>query len=57
MLDAPAATAIFCYTILSFLITVVVFIVARMIKTGKQVDETVGKDNPVDPTESERVAK
>lgn len=55
--DAPAITAVFCYTVLVILAMVVILIATKMLKTGKQVDETVAKDNPVDPTESERVVK
>lgn len=55
--DSPAFTAILCYTILVLLAVVIVFIAFKMIKTGKQVSETVEKDHPVDPTKMEGVVK
>jgi hypothetical protein len=56
-LDSPAFTAIFCYTILVILAVLVVVIVTKMLKTGKQVNETVEKNHPVDPTQSEAIVK
>jgi hypothetical protein len=55
--DGSALTAIFCYTLLIMLCVAVTLIVARMVKTSKQVKETVEKDNLIDPTTSEQVVK
>ena len=55
--DSPAVTAIFCYTIIVLLGMGVSSLIIRMYKTGKQVDETVKKDNPIDPTQAESIVK
>lgn len=46
--DSPALTAIFCYTIVVFLIIGVIHIGSKILKTERQVDEVVRKDHPVD---------
>ena len=53
VLDASAFVAMFSYTLLAILAAVITYFVIRMRKTSKQVDETVKKDHPVDPTKSE----
>jgi hypothetical protein len=48
--DFAALIAIFCNTILILLAIIIVWVGANILKTGKQVEETVIKDNPVSPT-------
>jgi hypothetical protein len=55
--DASAITAIFCYSILVGLAISVISIVMRILKTGKQVNETIEENKLIDPTRSERVVK
>jgi hypothetical protein len=55
--DAPAAVAIFCYTILVILALSVTWIVIKNIKTGKQIDKIKSENKPLDPTKSESVIK
>ncbi|SRR6266404_5775168 len=51
--DAPALTAIFSYTILILLAVALTHLFTKIMKTEKQVDETVEKNNPVSPTKAE----
>ncbi len=55
--DAEALVAIFCYLVLYILAIAIVWLGSKMLKTGKQVEETVQKDNPVNPAEVEKVVK
>ena len=55
--DPAAFTAIFCYTILVLLAMAVVAIGVNMFKTRKQMDETVEKDNPIDPSSVDNIVR
>ncbi len=56
-LDAQAFLAFFCYLVLIPLAMAVVSIVINMLKTRKQADEIIEKDNPVDPSEIDNMVK
>jgi len=53
--DSSAFTAIFCYTVLVILAWAVLNLVIKILKTEKQVDETVKRNNLLDPRISEKV--
>lgn len=50
--DEPAFVCIVCYTILILLAVALTYILTKMLKTEKQVDETVRKNNPIDMNEA-----
>lgn len=48
--DAPALLAIFCYSILIPLVMAVTYIAVKIFRTARQVEETLNKNNPIDPS-------
>jgi hypothetical protein len=54
--DSPALTGIFCYTVLTLLAVAVTHLMTKILKTEKQVDEKIEKNNQINPLEiSEKV--
>ncbi len=55
--DSPALTGMFCYSILTLLAVAVTHLMTKILKTEKQVEETVEKDNPINTVEVSREVK